>query len=391
LLWAVVFSVGATIVLQESAARITQASGLSLGELIARRYSGSGYGLRWMLWGALALGCCAYEAGNFLGALAGLRLLMPLNSAWTPALALLAMALLWSGRASQITIGLGLAVAVMGLAFAWLAFSSPISHSQWIGGLIPQLPEGSLPLVMALIGTTIVPYNLFLASGLRHRQSLRDMRWGIALSVLIGGGITLAIMVAGIQVKGEFGFEALAQAAGSRMGAYGPAMLGIGLFAAGFTSAVTAPLAAAIAARTLLSAHAGDALWHEQGRRFRGVWLGVLVFGLVFAWLDVKPIPAIIAAQALNALILPIAAAFLLLAVNDRLLLPEAALNNWRTNVATLAVVGLATFLGLHQLWLAVGKLWPAWQEVPSAWRYGFNAVAALVLVLALAWQIRRR
>ena len=388
LLWALVFSVVATIALQEAAARVTQASGLSLGQLIAIRYAERGRWLRWLLFGAIALGCGAYEAGNLLGALAGIRLLAPAASYWAVALALVAGALLWSGHYGRITTLLGIAVGLMGLSFAWVALGSPVQATDWLAGLKPSLPAGSHLLVVGLIGTTIVPYNLFLASGLRHRQSLTDMRWGIALSVLIGGGITLAILLAGTQVSGTFSFEALSAAVALRLGPAGPALFALGLFAAGFTSAITAPLAAAVTAQSLLAGDDADA-WHSRSRYFRLIWMLILGVGACLAWWDVQPIPAIIAAQAINGMILPLAASFLLLAVNDRRLLPATAVNGRYNNLFMLVVVMLVTFLGLHQLMLALAKIEPALNEVQAGLRYGINAAIALVVGGWLAWKIR--
>ena len=64
LLWALVFSIIACILLQESAARITIASGLTLGEAIKHRFKSQKVALA--IGVAIFLGCAAYEAGNIL-------------------------------------------------------------------------------------------------------------------------------------------------------------------------------------------------------------------------------------------------------------------------------------------------------------------------------------
>ena len=62
---------------------------------------------------------------------------------------------------------LGVVVALMGIAFLAVAFNSDIRGTEIVSNVfIPQIPEGSLLLIIGLIGTTIVPYNLFLASGM---------------------------------------------------------------------------------------------------------------------------------------------------------------------------------------------------------------------------------
>lgn len=385
LLWSLLFSVFATIVLQETAARISQASGMGLGSLISKRYAGSGRWLSRMLFAAIALGCAAYQAGNMLGAMAGLKLLWPtLQNHWAILLGGLVAGLLWSGNYGKITFWLGIAVALMGIAFIAAGFSVGVRYEEIVGGLVPGVSDEVIPVVMALIGTTIVPYNLFLASGLRHRQQLGDMRWGIALSVIFGGIITLAILLAGRQVTGSFSFEALAAAMSGQLGDWGKIAVGFGLFAAGFTSAVTAPLAAAVTAQTLF----GDTVsgnWSGQSWAFRSVWISILLLGTVLASLQIKPIPAIIAAQAMNAVVLPLAAIFMLLVANDRRLLPTAA-NGPIANAFSIFIIGLTSFLALYQLHLAVAAVWPPLKPQ----QYEIHAGIAFVVAGGLWAKIRK-
>ena len=76
LAWALLFSVFACLVLQEASGRITVLTGKELGEAIRSRFSGSGWGRSVPVLAAIGiiLGCAAFEAGNLLGGVAGLRL-----------------------------------------------------------------------------------------------------------------------------------------------------------------------------------------------------------------------------------------------------------------------------------------------------------------------------
>jgi hypothetical protein len=65
---------------------------------------------------------------------------------------------------------------------------------------------------------------------------------------------------------------------------------------------------------------------------------------------EVKPIPAILLAQALNGVLLPLVAVFLLLSVNDRRLLRRDGLNGVPGNVALGAVVAMTVMLGLNNV-----------------------------------------
>lgn len=87
-------------------------------------------------------------------------------------------------------------------------------------------------------------------------------------------------------------------------------------------------------------------MWTTRGWRYRAVWVGILLTGIGFGLSDVRPIPAIILAQALNGIVLPFAAIFLLLTVNDRAVMGEANLNKHFSNSIMAAVVAVTIVLG---------------------------------------------
>jgi Mn2+/Fe2+ NRAMP family transporter len=219
--------------------------------------------------------------------------------------------------------------------------------------VVPQIPVGSTILVLGLVGTTVVPYNLFLGSALARESALGEMRWGLAVAVIGGGIISIGVLVVGSALGGGLEYERLAAVLGDRLGRGAGASLAVGLFAAGFTSAITAPLAAAITARSLLGED-DDPRWTEGSPRYRAVWLGVLVTGMAFGIADVRPIPVIILAQAFNGLLLPLIAVFLWIAMNDRDLLGYTGVNSRIQNLVMGVVVLVCVGLGLRGLVAAV-------------------------------------
>ncbi|MEM1319527.1 MAG: Nramp family divalent metal transporter [Bacteroidota bacterium] len=388
LLWALLFSTLATIVLQEAAARITIASGQSLGQIIARKYGGRS-GLRYLVFLAVAFGCAAYQAGNMLGAVSGLMLLgaIPVELI-TLLLGLVCATLLWWGNYRLIAGLLGMVVALMGMAFIVVALRSDVALGEVVrAAVIPSLPSGSSLLLIGLIGTTIVPYNLFLASGISKGQDMREMRIGISLAVGIGGLISIAILVVGTQISGGFSFEALAAAMGERLGIWATLLFSFGLFAAGLTSSITSPLAAAITAQSLF---AEDGDWGNRSRNFRLVWGIILTIGLLFGLTNFKPVPVIILAQAINGILLPVVTIFLLLAVNDRAILPERFCNGHLANAAMLLIVGLSCFLGFNNLGKALFKSLPILNPGDSL-TWTINAVWSGIIVLILARKVMLR
>ena len=356
LLWALGFATAACLVLQEACARLTIASGYNLGEALRRRFS-HGLGAVLMLWlvlGAIVLGCAAYEAGNILGGVLGANLATGLSRPLlTVVLAVLAGVLLYLGSTRVVVTVLGLLVAVMGGAFllTGLLLRPPIGEVL-SGLLIPSVPADAGLLVLGLVGTTVVPYNLFLGSGIARGQSLGEARFGLAVAIVLGGLISMAVVLVGGAVEGEFSYPEIAAVLSSQLGSWAAGLFAFGLFAAGFSSAVTAPLAAAITARSLFASGSEDRRWSEGAWRYRSIWLGVLAAGTIFGLTGVRPVPAIIAAQVLNGVLLPVVAVFLWRVMNDRDLLGDAVngrFNNWVMGL----VVAVAMVLGARGLWQA--------------------------------------
>jgi len=352
LLWALAFSTAACWILQEASARMTLRSGLPLGKALRQRFEqGAGSTLVLIVvLGAVVLGCAAYEAGNILGGVAGAGLAL----GWSRAsLTVLCGAgaglLLWLGSLRLVSAVLAALVGVMGAAFMLTAMLLRPPVGELFSGLLrPQLPSGSGLLVLALIGTTVVPYNLFLGSGLARGQDLRATRWGLAVAIVLGGLISMAVVVVGTAVGDPFSYEALAEVLSERLGSWARGLFAMGLFAAGFSSAVTAPLAAAMTARSIFE-RPGGARWDQRSARYRGVWLAVLLSGVGFGLSGVRPVPAIVLAQALNGLLLPLVAVFLLLAINDRRMMGQAINGRW-ANLVTAVVVWITLVLGLRGL-----------------------------------------
>lgn len=376
------------MVLQEAAARITIASGKNLGQIIALKYQQSNRRLRWMLFIAVVIGCAAYEAGNLLGAVSGFMLITPVpKPILTLIVGIFCAVILWVGTIKIIAKVLGLVVALMGIAFIYVAIQSPVRLGEFVwASIVPAMPEASALLVIGLIGTTIVPYNLFLASGISRGQSVVEMRWGISIAVLIGGIISMAILVAGTEVTEAFSFEAVAAALSGKLGTWATAFFGFGLFAASMSSAITAPLAAAVTGQSLL-ANENEQTWASHSRNFRLVWAMVLGIGMVFGISNIQPIPAIILAQALNGILLPVVATFLLLAVNDRQLFPAIYRNSLLSNLLLLLIVGVSCFLGLYNILKAVSRAFPSF-VLDEQFSYAFLIGFSCVVVGVLGWRV---
>lgn len=360
LLWALVFATVGTIVFQEMAARLGVVAEIGLGEAIRRRFDRQ----RMLYWfaaalvvGAIGLGNAAYQTGNLLGAASGLQILGGGRTSWWGlAVGLLASLFLWRGSYRLLERLLVTLVILMSVVFIATAIAVVHDTGDLLAGLVvPRLPEGSDLVALALIGTTIVPYNLFLHSNAvrerwRGAERLGDARADLGIAIVLGGLISMAILITG---AAQFGaaIDSPAQMAVMLepvLGRWATTFFAIGFFAAGMTSAITAPMAAAYAVSGVLG-------WVQDLRSplVRLVWMTVMAIGVGFTLTDVQPVPAILFAQAANAVLLPAIAIFLMIVMNDRRQL-KGSTNGVLANVMGVAIVALTMLLSAVSVWRLV-------------------------------------
>jgi manganese transport protein len=367
LLWALAFSVVATIVLQEMSARLGLVSREGLGEALRTTLTNPMARILSILLvvAAIALGNAAFQMGNITGAAIALETLGGgSRGAWALAVGAIAFALLALGTYRSLERILMAMVGMMSVVFLTTAIAVRPSVLDVLSGTVPTIPAGSLLTIIALIGTTVVPYNLFLhASVVRDKwppeialdRALRDSRLDTVISLGLGGLVTLAVVVtAAVFFERGSQIDSGAKMARQLEPLLGPAaryFFATGLLAAGVTSAVTAPLAAAYAT-------AGALGWPRdlKASRFRAVWAAIVITGTVMAVAGREPVAAILFAQAANGILLPIVAVFLLVVVNRGDLLGRYK-NGIAANLLGGAVVLVASGLGAFQLLHVFGTL----------------------------------
>ncbi|MGM0630112.1 MAG: Nramp family divalent metal transporter [Pseudomonadota bacterium] len=327
LLWALLFSIVACVILQEMSARIGLVTQAGLGENIRNNLT-SGW-LRWLalilIFSAIAIGNSVYQGGNLSGASLGAgELLGPvpilddwLSNAWALIIGVIALLILWSGNARVIEKALIGMVLLMSVAFVGtFLLTDPDWSAVFEGTFGFSLPTGATLTVVALIGTTVVPYNIFLhASSVSKKwQSPDDIsaaRRDLFLSIPFGGLISMAIVATA--ASAFFGQQVTIESAGDLAGSLRPLfgdgatyLMAIGLFAAGISSATTAPLASAYALCGIMG-------WsvNLRSRAFRTVWLSILLIGIVISSVGIKPVTVIWFAQIANGILLPVIVGFL--------------------------------------------------------------------------------
>ena len=364
LMWALLLSIIVTFVLQEMSSRLGIVSGLGLSE--ALRSSINNHFLKAFLMilivSALGIGNAAFEVGNITGAAIGLSQISSLSiSSSVLIVGILVLILLGTRIFKILEQILTVLVVIMSLLFLLTMITIEIDYSKLLRGLfIPTVTASSLLTIMALIGTTVVPYNLFLHADASKRkwkdqevtQALNNSRADTAISIGLGGLITLAIMstsaVAFFGSSMEISSENLARQLEPILGSYSSYIFNFGLFVAGITSAVTAPLAASIAVTEALG-------WKNDPSsfRFKLVWIIILLIGLLFAYFGTKPLQAILFAQATNALLLPFLALFLFYVVNNSRLMGSHK-NTITINMIALIIIMAVVLLSSYKIFLLI-------------------------------------
>jgi len=327
LLWALLFSVVACVILQEMSARIGLVTQAGLGENIRNNLT-SGW-LRWLalllIFSAIAIGNSVYQGGNLSGASLGASELLGsvsvldvwLSNAWALVIGIIALLILWSGNARVIERALIVMVLLMSVAFiGTFLLTDPDWGAVFTGTFGFSMPTGATLTVVALIGTTVVPYNIFLhASSVSKKwktaEELPAARRDLFLSIPFGGLISMAIVATaasaffGQQIEIESAGD-LAESLRPLFGDGATYLMAIGLFAAGISSATTAPLASAYALCGIMG-------WsvNLRSRAFRIIWFTILVIGIIISSVGIKPVTVIWFAQVANGILLPIIVGFL--------------------------------------------------------------------------------
>ena len=373
LLWAVVFSVFTAIVLQEMAARLGIASGNGLAQALKDSFSSVPMRIVavTLVLAAILFGNTAYQTGNIVGAVDGINILTGLNKvAAALIIAIIALAVVFVGKYSLLQWSLTFLVAVMGLVFVVAAIACWPDLKALGSGLRPNIPDQSAWIVIGLIGTTVVPYNLFLhasASAQRYRgqddksAAIRNSLLDTVIAIAVGGVITASLLITAAATfePGQLStIRSIAEQLRPSLGDWAESFFAVGLFSAGLTSSITAPIAAGYAA-------AGCFGWPASlaDIRLKLVASAVILSGLLAATqFGESPQEAILVAQIANGLLLPIVAFFLLYAVNNSKLMAGKT-NGWLSNTMGLVVVLITVIMAVRQfnsVWQKIAALWAA-------------------------------
>lgn len=372
LLWGLLFSVLATMVLQEMSARLGIVGRSGLGEALRTQFHNPAVKILSVILvlSAIVIGNAAYETGNILGATMGLQDVTGFTGfhfqngftlkIWVLIVGLSAFFILLSGSYQILEKVLIFLVFIMSISFIVTMIVIRPGFTEIFKGLFtPTLPDGSLLMLIGLIGTTVVPYNLFLHASTvqekwKQKSDISKARFDLRISVLLGGVISMSIVITAamafygrqIDIKGA---GDLAVQLKPLLGNWAGVFMSLGLFAAGISSAITAPLAAAYACSGILG-------WSTKLKsgKFKAVWIIVLLSGIIFSTLGSSPVKAIVFAQITNGILLPVIAIYLLIVMNNKRMLGNFS-NNTVQNILGIIIVLFMLILGGKSIGFALG------------------------------------
>ena len=356
LVWAIILSIFSTIVLQEMSLRIGLITKMNLAEVIRINIKSKFLSRLFLILiiSSILIGNAAYEAGNITGASLGISaILNTQNINYIPIfIGFIAFIILYQGDYKVLERSLVFLVLIMSISFFITAIITKPDINALINGVItPKIDLNNLPIILGLIGTTVVPYNLFLHSSLVSEKwnsvnKLKVARFESFFSILIGGLVSLSIIItaASVNNKDVNGVVDLAKGLEPLYGNFAIYFLGIGLFASGITSSITAPLAAAYVAKSCFG-------WQDslKNRKFRAIWIIILIIGVLVSMVRMNPIEIIKFAQFSNSLLLPIIAIILLWLINNKNIISNKYSYRYQ-NILGLLIVIISLILGTKGL-----------------------------------------
>ena len=360
LLWAMLLSVIITIFIQNTAARIawTTRKGLAQSSLEQSNHPLIRLLLGLLLIGAILIGNVAYEAGNLSGALIGLKGILSMEKLtfggsldWFPLLlGLVVGGLLVVGSFRFLKNSLIAIVVLMSVSFLLTAIMTKPDLELMLHGLfVPSFNTEEILTIVGLLGTTVVPYNLFLHAALVAQSPnvpFAAIKKDTLVAIGLGGIISLCIIISAAALEGAEVKNALdlGKALEPLYGTAAPLLLQFGFFAAALTSALTAPMAAAFVVSECFS-------MPKEGWGYRITAFTVLAVGVYFTTTGIVPIEIIRFAQIANGILLPVIGLLLLFMVNNSQLMRGATPSKLQ-NSCFILIELFFIFLGIKSLGL---------------------------------------
>jgi manganese transport protein len=353
LLWAVFISTLVTAIIQDMCVRLGFYSRQGLEDTLRSSFVSKPF--KWMsnsyILAAIFIGNSAYQSGNLASAKFGLQLMgFPFSeNILLSIIAIICIIFIFIGSQELLKKALTVLVILMFISFILLGIVHlPDAIQLSKTTIFPALNAKDLALTIGLIGTTIVPYNLFLHSNLiaESKEDISTLRKDSLYSIFLGGALAVAIVLLGTSAigTGVKNFKEMALLLENKHGYYYNYFLAVGLFASGLASSMVAPFVAALVTNGIF--HQSKSLDTLRSKVIQTI---IVLIGYAVATTNLNNITMIKVAQALNGLLLPIVVIYLLIVLNDRKLM-RVHKNNLKHNILGIFVMIIILLLAAKSI-----------------------------------------
>ena len=260
LLWVVTLSTIMLIILQHNVAHLGIVTGLCLSEAATQ------YCPKWIarpVLGSAVLASISTSLAEILGGAIALQMLLDIPIVWGSILTtLFVIIMLFSNSYKKIERAIIAFVSVIGLSFLYELFlvdiDWPMAVRAWV---VPSIPQGSMLIIMSVLGAVVMPHNLFLHSEVIQsheynkqdegsiRKVLKYEFYDTLFSMIVGWAINSAmiLLAAATFFKTNTQVEELQQAKSlldPLLGNNAVLIFALALLMAGISSTITSGMAA---------------------------------------------------------------------------------------------------------------------------------------------------
>lgn len=373
LLWMMLPTTVALVVVQEMCARMGAVTGKGLSDLIRESF---GVRITFYVMVALLLTNMGNTVSEFAGIAASMELFGVSRYVSVP-LAAVAVWLLIVKGSYRIVEKVFLLACVVYLAYPVAAFMSGPDWGEVLRATLAPRPSdivvtpASVTMMIGVIGTTIAPWMQFyqqasvVEKGITREDyafSRLDVVVGCVMAIVVAFFIVVAcaatIFKAGVAI--ETAADA-AQALTPLVGEYATGLFAIGLFNASIFAACVLPLSTAYYICEGMGWELGvDKDFREAPQFFWLFTLIIVVSACAILWPDAPLIAIMYVSQVVNGVVLPFVLIFMLLLINDRRLMGEYANGPvfnaiaWATVFIVLALTLVMTIDIIHPGFIAM-------------------------------------
>ncbi len=351
LLWVVTLSTVMLIILQHNVAHLGIVTGLCLSEAATQ------YCPKWIsrpILGSAVLASISTSLAEILGGAIALEMLLGIPIIWGAVLTTaFVIVMLFSNSYKKIERAIIAFVSIIGLSFLYELFlvdiDWPLAARSWV---TPSIPQGSMLIIMSVLGAVVMPHNLFLHSEVIQsheyhkgdeaslKKRLKYEFYDTLFSMLVGWAINSAMILLAAATFFQSGtpVEELQQAKSlldPLLGNAAGIVFALALLMAGISSTITSGMAAG----SIFAGIFGESYHIKDIHSRVGVLLSLGIALLIIFFID-NPFYGLIISQMILSIQLPFTVFLQVGLTSSRRVMGAYANSRWSTFVLyTIAVI----------------------------------------------------